>query len=488
MTAPTNGKHNDHPLSLNQQNKTDPTSYDDLMTILSHWKKRLVRRLQNMDEQVTKRYLLWIATIALATVGYRFRKRFILSLFNYPHEYRRADTAPLSLLYQSTDSIDRALIGPSAVYYLLSGIWKKSDLPPNGVVLQKELFERLSKAGCRDVSALPESLATRLATPILAALPFVYLAFLYKLFNNMNGTSFETKTSEKSTTTFRNVAGMDSVVLEIAEVVDYLRGPARYQALGAQPLRGVLLHGPPGTGKTLLARAVAGEASVDCFIACSASDFVELYVGRGAARVRSLFAQIRSEARQRTKARWYRWSFSSRKPSAILFIDELDALAKSRSSFGSSDEREQTLNQLLIEMDGFQQEDITLTVIAATNRVDILDPAIIRRFDRQIHVGYPDCAGRKAILQMHARNVVLCSESQIDWSKLAADSLTGGFSGADLRNVINEAALLAVRDMSDAVFQHHLEASARKVNQMKSGSTGTLAVNSRDSFIHLYPK
>jgi cell division protease FtsH len=236
-----------------------------------------------------------------------------------------------------------------------------------------------------------------------------------------------------------------------------------------------------GTGKTLLAQAVAGEASVDCFLACSASDFVELYVGRGASRIRSLFQTVRREAKRNRRGSY--WSYFGRKKdslhdnnrpcSAILFIDELDALAKTRSSLGSNDEREQTLNQLLTEMDGFhqqaKQQEVTIIVMAASNRADVLDPAILRRFDRRVHVGYPDLNGRKAILRVHARRVALVDDddesSSIDWDALAAQSVR--LSGVDLRNAVNEAALLAVRDNNTKVGQVHLGHAIERVKRMK---------------------
>jgi cell division protease FtsH len=286
---------------------------------------------------------------------------------------------------------------------------------------------------------------------------------------------------------------MDSVLPEVSEIVSYLRHPERYDSVGARPPRGVLLHGPPGGGKTLLARAVAGEAAVDSFTACSASDFVEVYVGQGAARVRSLFRRARQEAVQRQRlanrdrSLWWKhpWitgtgsqSPSSRKACAIIFIDELDALAKTRSSnsFNSNDEREQTLNQLLTEMDGFVENDssdVTVIVMAASNRADVLDPAILRRMDRQIHVGYPDCQGRAAIFQVHARKIQ-CQPQLIDWKHLA--TMSDHFSGADLRNAVNEAALLAVRDGCAVVQQNHLEHAVRRIRQMKDNLNTTESI------------
>ncbi|EEC51941.1 predicted protein, partial [Phaeodactylum tricornutum CCAP 1055/1] len=284
----------------------------------------------------------------------------------------------------------------------------------------------------------------------------------------MSGGDVSSKTSSEIVhTTFRDVAGIDSVLLEVAEVVSFLREPALYKSVGAQAPRGILLYGPPGSGKTLLARATAGEACVDSFIACSASDFVEMYVGRGAARVRSIFDKARTEARRKHGiGAWWNVllhpSKKDRKPCAILFIDELDALAKTRSTLSSNDEREQTLNQLLTEMDGFTlNSDVTLVVMAATNRADILDPAVLRRFDRQIEVGYPDAVGRKSILMVHQHAIK--TSNSIDWERLASDAMTVNFSGADLRNVVNEAALLAVRENCLAVQQNHLEHAVRRI-------------------------
>lgn len=238
--------------------------------------------------------------------------------------------------------------------------------------------------------------------------------------------------------------------------------------------------GPPGSGKTLLAQALAGQANVP-FFAYSASEFVEVYVGRGAARVRTLFEQARKAAlRHRGQVQGFLssmlpWSsypsrakHSDRLAVAIVFIDELDALAKSRSSIASNDEREQTLNQLLTELDGFctrqqNEESATIIVIAATNRADVLDAAMLRRFDRQIHVGYPlTSKDRKDILKVHARGMAF---GTIDWDRVGSEARTGGCSGSDLRNVVNEAALLAVREGSHAIEQRHIEHAARRIQQ-----------------------
>ena len=226
--------------------------------------------------------------------------------------------------------------------------------------------------------------------------------------------------------TFADVAGADEEKAELQEVVDFLRDPDKYTRIGARIPHGLLLVGPPGTGKTLLARAVAGEADVQ-FLSMSGSDFVEMYVGVGASRVRDLFEQAKKMA------------------PAIIFIDEIDAVGRKRGSGlgGGHDEKEQTLNQLLVEMDGFGKTEGVI-VLAATNRPDILDPALLRpgRFDRQIHVGHPDVKGREEILKVHAKGKKLDDSVNLHTVALA----TSGFTGADLSNILNEAAIMAARD------------------------------------------
>lgn len=248
---------------------------------------------------------------------------------------------------------------------------------------------------------------------------------------------------EKNKTTFDQVAGADEEKAELSEMVDFLRSPEKFNSLGARIPKGVLLVGPPGTGKTLLARAVAGEADVP-FFSISGSDFVEMYVGVGASRVRDLFGQAKKEA-----------------PS-VIFIDEIDAVGRHRGAGmgGGHDEREQTLNQLLVEMDGFGKNEGVI-IIAATNRPDILDPALLRpgRFDRQVTVGYPDAKGREAILKVHAKGKPFAPDVDL---KVIANS-TVGFVGADLENLLNEAALLAARRNKKAITMSEIEEATRKV-------------------------
>lgn len=240
---------------------------------------------------------------------------------------------------------------------------------------------------------------------------------------------------ESAKVTFNDVAGVDEAKTELVEIVDFLKTPKRFTQLGAKIPKGVLLVGPPGTGKTLLAKAVAGEAGV-AFFSISGSEFVEMFVGVGSSRVRDLFEQAKKQA------------------PCIIFIDELDAIGKSRSAggfYGGNDEREQTLNQLLTEMDGFDAGDTTVIVLAATNRPETLDPALLRpgRFDRQVLVDRPDLKGREAILQIHSKDVKLAST--VDLKAIA--TRTPGFAGADLANLVNEAALLAARNNRSEVIQ-----------------------------------
>jgi cell division protease FtsH len=285
-------------------------------------------------------------------------------------------------------------------------------------------------------------------------LPFViFLLFWLFIINQMQGGGSKVMSFGKSRAkrmsvdspkiTFRDVAGVDEAVEELQEIKEFLENPKKFQALGARIPKGVLLYGPPGTGKTLLARAVAGEAGVP-FFSISGSDFVEMFVGVGASRVRDLFEQAKQNS------------------PCIIFMDEIDAVGRHRGAGlgGGHDEREQTLNQLLVEMDGFEMKD-NIILIAATNRPDILDPALLRpgRFDRQIVVDRPDRKGRVKILEVHTRGKPLAKT--IDLDNLAAQ--TPGFTGADLSNLVNEAALLAARNGHREIDHQHLEEGIMRV-------------------------
>ncbi len=289
---------------------------------------------------------------------------------------------------------------------------------------------------------------------LLGWLPFIVIFLLFFVFMNqmqgggsrvMNFGKSRAKLITKDTpkTTFADVAGADEAIEELEEIKEFLQTPAKFQAIGAKIPKGVLLYGPPGTGKTLLARAVAGEAGVP-FYSISGSDFVEMFVGVGASRVRDLFEQAKANA------------------PAIVFVDEIDAVGRHRGAGfgGGHDEREQTLNQLLVELDGFDTKGGVI-VIAATNRPDILDPALLRpgRFDRQIVVAQPDLAGRKGILRVHARGKPFAPDVELD----VIARRTPGFTGADLANVINEGALLTARGNQTQITMYSLEEAIDRV-------------------------
>ena len=294
-------------------------------------------------------------------------------------------------------------------------------------------------------------LVSIMPTVILLAVMIIFWIFIMKRMNASMGADKTMgfgkakvkKADGRKKTTFADVAGADEEKEEMAEIVDFLKDPKKFNDLGARIPKGVLLVGPPGTGKTLLARAVAGEANVP-FFSISGSDFVEMFVGVGASRVRDLFGEAKKEA-----------------PS-IVFIDEIDAVGRQRGAGlgGGHDEREQTLNQLLVEMDGFGANEGVI-VIAATNRPDILDKALLRpgRFDRQITVNYPDVKGREEILKVHSRGKPLGPD--VNLATIAKSS--SGFTGADLENLLNEAALLAVRHGKKAITQQEIEEATIKV-------------------------
>jgi cell division protease FtsH len=351
-------------------------------------------------------------------------------------------------------------LGTAAVDATITGDEEEGDrpvfaqLPPNYEINQ--IVDALEKAGI-DWTGRADSLWTQV---LISFLPFLVLGGLYYFFivrrlrNQLGGQGPLSLGKNKAKlydrtdmkTTFNDVAGVDEVEAELVELVDYLKSPKKFERVGARIPKGVLLVGPPGTGKTLLARAVAGEAGVPFFY-ISASEFVELFVGLGAARVRDLFQQARQRA------------------PAIIFIDEIDSIGQARSGaagnqLGAHQEQEQTLQQLLTEMDGFEPNSGVI-LVAASNRPEVLDQALLRpgRFDRQIVVNLPDIRGREEILAIHARNVKLAPD--VDLKVLARR--TPGFSGAQLANVINEGALLAARKGGDTVSMHDLEEAIDRV-------------------------
>ncbi|MGE4427233.1 MAG: ATP-dependent zinc metalloprotease FtsH [Solirubrobacteraceae bacterium] len=326
-------------------------------------------------------------------------------------------------------------------------------IPANGAQVEATLIEAQQK---KDIDSydIKSSRSSGLLQILAYTLPFVlFLGLWFLIMNNVQGGGSKVMQFGKSKAkrlsadtpkiSFRDVAGADEAVEELHEIKEFLENPKKFQALGARIPKGVLLFGPPGTGKTLLARAVAGEAGVP-FFSIAGSDFVEMFVGVGASRVRDLFEQAKQSA------------------PCIIFMDEIDAVGRHRGAGmgGGHDEREQTLNQLLVEMDGFEAQD-NIIMIAATNRPDILDPALLRpgRFDRQITVDRPDRKGRAKILEVHTRGKPLAPD--IETEALAGQ--TPGFTGADLANLVNEAALLAARSGKKLITQHELEEGIMRV-------------------------
>jgi len=336
-------------------------------------------------------------------------------------------------------AVSKLTVGPESITGTLKGKDEKPDRPfatvrVNDPDLVKELDDRKIDYSGRYDSKLLGGILTWVLPILIMVLIW---RFAMKRMAPGQGVMSFAKSKAKlfagseTKVTFADVAGIDEAKEELEEVVEFLKKPDKFQKLGGRIPKGVLLVGPPGTGKTLLAKAVAGEAKVP-FFTISGSEFVEMFVGVGASRVRDLFSQATAQA------------------PCIIFIDELDALGKARGMnvFGGNDEREQTLNQLLVEMDGFESNKGVI-IMAATNRPEILDPALLRpgRFDRQVLVDRPDINGREAILKIHSRNVLLGSD--IDLRKIA--SLTPGFVGSDLANLVNEAALLAARKNKETV-------------------------------------
>ena len=394
------------------------------------------------------------------SIGYFIVALLVLFLMQYYFAAPQPETIPYSqfknLLGRKlvtdlavSDEVIRGLIEPKGVPEVLSGDrakdWRddgdqaKKALPFMTVrVKEDDLVIELERAGVPfKGEVVSDWLPTLLSWIVPVFLFFLLWTYLFRKMGSGGGlmqigkSKAKVYIEKKTGVTFVDVEGIDEAEEELAEVVEFLRTPQKYQRLGGRIPKGVLLVGPPGTGKTLLARAVAGEAGVP-FFSISGSDFVEMFVGVGAARVRDMFAQAVQHA-----------------PS-IVFIDELDALGKARGAnlLSSHDEREQTLNQLLSEMDGFDPNQGVI-IMAATNRPEILDPALLRpgRFDRQVLVDRPDVKGRERILRLHAKKIKLARS--VDLAHIAAK--TPGFVGADLANIINEAALLAARQGKDAV-------------------------------------
>lgn len=398
-----------------------------------------------------KNPIIWILLAILLFFGYS-------QISNIGKSFKEVDTQTI-IGAITASQVDSALLlaQDQQIRVVLKGGVKISDsskLQASYLANQEvELVKILSENPPPNKWNVKVTRQSLLVSLLFTLIPFVLIAFLFFYLISRaqgGGRAFQFGRSraklnekDKPQTKFTDVAGADEAIEELREIKDFLVDPTKYQKLGAKIPKGVLLYGPPGTGKTLLARAVAGEANVP-FFSISGSDFVEMFVGVGAARVRDMFTQAKANA------------------PAIVFVDEIDAVGRHRGAGmgGGHDEREQTLNQLLVEMDGFEANG-SVIMIAATNRPDILDPALLRpgRFDRQIPVDRPDLKGREAILKIHAQNKPLAED--VDLLSLARR--TPGFTGADLANVVNEAALLTARKDLDTITNEALGESIDRV-------------------------
>ncbi|AKN60021.1 cell division protein FtsH [Synechococcus sp. WH 8020] len=398
--------------------------------------------------------------INLVLIG--FGVLLLLSSFIPNQGMQQVPRVPYSLFIDQVNdgAVKRAFITQDQIRYELSEVEEGApSVLATTPIFDMDLPQRLESKGVEFAAAPPKkpNIFTTILSWVVPPLIFI-LVLQFFARRSMGGGGAQgalsfTKSKakvyvpdEQSRVTFADVAGVDEAKDELNEIVDFLKTPERYTDIGARIPKGVLLVGPPGTGKTLLSKAVAGEAGVPFFI-ISGSEFVELFVGAGAARVRDLFEQAKKNA------------------PCIIFIDELDAIGKSRSGsmgvVGGNDEREQTLNQLLTEMDGFASKDKPVIVLAATNQPEVLDAALLRpgRFDRQVLVDRPDLSGRKTILDIYAKKVKLADD--VDLDKIA--QATSGFAGADLANLVNEAALLAARNYQKDVLQGDLNEAIERV-------------------------
>ncbi|QNI81786.1 cell division protein FtsH [Synechococcus sp. RS9907] len=407
------------------------------------------------DNQPNRRF----GIINLVLIG--FGVLLLASSFLPSNGMQQVPRVPYSLFIDQVNDgeVKRAFITQDQIRYELSD--PEEGTPPvlaTTPIFDMDLPQRLETKGVEFAAAPPKkpNIFTTILSWVVPPLIFILVLQFFarrSMGGGAQGALSFTKSKakvyvpdEESRITFADVAGVDEAKQELTEIVDFLKRPERYAEIGARIPKGVLLVGPPGTGKTLLSKAVAGEAEVPFFI-ISGSEFVELFVGAGAARVRDLFEEAKKKA------------------PCIIFIDELDAIGKSRSGsmgvVGGNDEREQTLNQLLTEMDGFTAQDKPVIVLAATNQPEVLDAALLRpgRFDRQVLVDRPDLSGRKTILEIYAKKVKLAAGVDLD----SVAQATSGFAGADLANLVNEAALLAARAQRTSVEQQDLGEAIERV-------------------------
>ncbi len=422
--------------------------------------------------QLSRNMMIWALIVLVAFIG--------ISLFQSGSEQRAFQHSSFSdfLIAAQNGSVSSVTIKESPEKgTIITGTFKDSTPFVTQAPSYPGLVDVLTKNGVRITAAAPTSGMDSFWGALLGWLPFLLLIGVYLfMMKQMQagggrggamgfGRSRARLLTEKSTrVTFADVAGIEEAKVELEEIVDFLKEPAKFQKLGGRIPRGCLLVGPPGTGKTLLARAIAGEAGVP-FFTISGSDFVEMFVGVGASRVRDMFEQGKKNS------------------PCIIFIDEIDAVGRHRGAGmgGGNDEREQTLNQLLVEMDGFEPNE-SVIIIAATNRPDVLDQALLRpgRFDRQVTVPNPDILGRTEILNVHLKKVPMAPD--VDAAVIARG--TPGFSGADLANLVNEAALLAARKNKKVITMAELEAAKDKV--MMGAERKTMVMNDEEKTLTAY--
>ena len=393
-------------------------------------------------KEIGKNLALWLAIALMIILAFNF--------FNEGQFKRNVEPFSTFVTQVEKGEVKKVVIkGQKVVGITKDGMPFETYLPQG----YNEIIKKLSEKGA-EIDVRPEEGSPWYVTVLVSWLPMIFLILLWlSMMRQMSAGSNKALSFAKSRAkifidnkpkvTFKDVAGIEEVKEEVAEIVDFLKNPKKYQQLGGKIPKGVLLAGAPGTGKTLLAKAIAGEANVP-FLSVSGSEFVEMFVGVGASRVRDLFDQAKKHA------------------PCIVFIDEIDAVGRRRGGgiSGGHDEREQTLNQLLVEMDGFESSD-GIIVIGATNRPDILDPALLRpgRFDRQIYVPLPDVKGRLEILKIHTKGKPLAED--VDLEVIARS--TPGFSGADLANIVNEAALIAARKNHGKITMEDFEEAKDKV-------------------------
>ena len=402
---------------------------------------------QNKQENNNKKQYVLLAVLVLLTIALAIMIYFIMTKEeSNTDEKEMAYTELINQINEGNVEEIEMSIGSTTAKVTLKGEEEKKVIIPSTQAFVELIQEKVEEGSQIKFNQKPTNIFVSISTGMFSILPTILLIALIVLFFKMQGLGDKGKVYDsettKSKTKFDDVAGLEEEKHEMIEIVDFLKNPERFNKMGARIPRGVLLCGQPGTGKTLIAKAIAGEANVP-FISMSGSEFIEMFAGLGASRVRKLFEKAKKIS------------------PCIIFIDEIDAIGSRRSSnSGAESENNQTLNQLLVEMDGFDTDE-TIIVLAATNRPEMLDKALLRpgRFDRRITIGLPDMRGREAILKIHAKDKNFAED--VDLKSIAED--TAGFTGADLENILNEAAIIATINEHEAITNKDIEDAVKKV-------------------------